>query len=292
MNRLRSSAPSLRHTNHGHASGFTLIELVMVIIILGVLGGLTVNILLQPFLAFQDQSRRAAMVAEADLVLGRMVRELRMALPNSVRINDNNDNYLEFIPVVDGGRYRARQDMTDPDNPSGDALDFSNLDTRFDVLGGFLTGRAAAGDFLVIYNVSANDSTANGNIANAYAGDNRTEIIAVGLNPATLQFESFQFPYPSLGAQRFDVVPASGPVSYYCDGNQLFRATGYGYAATQPTAFDPENTRLLASNVTRCAFGYEWGGTMRNGVVTLQLAFEEDGETISLLYQAQVVNSP
>ena len=266
--------------------GFTLVELVVVIIILGILGGLTAGILLQPFRAFEDQARRAGLVAEADLALTRMVRELRMALPNSVRIAGEG-SYLEFIPTKDGGRYRALPDPTDRDrpHPKSDPLNFATFDKIFDVLGGLAVG-AAAGDELVIYNV-----TATGPAANAYIGDNRAPIEKFADGKMTLSAYKL-FPFPSLDAQRFDVVPASGPVSYFCAGGQLRRVTRYGFLREQPTGFGSGDGQLLAEGATLCQFSYQPGDHVRNGVVTLRLGLTADGETVNLLYQAQAVNAP
>jgi MSHA biogenesis protein MshO len=263
-------------------NGFTLIELIVVLVILGIMAWLTTGIILNPFHAFQDQARRAQLVAEADGAMTRMVRELRHALPNSVRVGGANQEYLEFIPTLDGGRYRAVADPAGGSNP----LVFTAADDSFDVVGGLQTGAAAPGDFVVIYN-----TTASGTGTNAYAGDNRATIQAVGAT-ITLSPPGKQFPHPSLESQRFDVVPASGPVTFYCRGTQLRRHTGYGFATTQPAGFTTEGA-LLAEGVTTCQFDYVPGDNVRSGVVTLRLGLTDDeGESVSLLYQAQVVNAP
>ncbi|PTD96817.1 prepilin-type N-terminal cleavage/methylation domain-containing protein [Pseudothauera lacus] len=274
----------MKHRNLTTAAtqrAFTLVELVVVIIILGILGGLSAGILLQPFRAFEDQARRAELVAEADLALTRMVRELRMALPNSVRIAGGG-SYLEFIPTTDGGRYRA---LPDPADPASDPLDFAAADSSFDVLGGLAAG-AAPGDQLVIYN-----ATASGPAANAYIGDNRAPIAAFAGGTMSLSTARL-FPFPSLGAQRFDVVPASGPVSYFCADGQLRRHTGYGFSPAQPAGFGSSDGALLADRVSLCQFTYQPGDHVRNGLVTLRLGLTAEGESINLLYQAQVVNAP
>ncbi|MGK0673784.1 MAG: prepilin-type N-terminal cleavage/methylation domain-containing protein [Halothiobacillaceae bacterium] len=262
--------------------GFTLIELVLVVVLVGILAALTANIILKPFRAFQDQARRADLVAEADGVMTRMVRELRHALPNSVRVGGGGQ-YLEFIPTIDGGRYRAAQDPTMPDDEG--ILDFTKPDSSFDVVGGMRTGATQAGDFVVIYNTSV-----SGSGTNAYVGDNRAIIRTVGTNNITLAAPK-QFPYPSLDAQRFSIVPSSGPVSFYCHNGQLRRHTNYGFQTSQPTGFTSQGA-LLAGHVTTCQFDYDPGNHMRNGVVTLRLRLSDGGESIALLYQAQVVNAP
>jgi MSHA biogenesis protein MshO len=275
-----------RGVGAGQPRGFTLIELVVVLIILGILAVLTIDIILKPFRAFQDQARRAELVAEADAAMTRMVRELRHALPNSVRVGGGGQ-YLEFIPTIDGGRYRAAEDPSTPGNE--DILDFTQPDGTFEVVGGMQTGDAKQGDFVVVYNTTSSPSTVTPN-TNAYEGGNREIIDSVGTNSITLG-TSKQFPYPSLDAQRFDIVPGRGPVTFYCNGNSLRRHTDYGFQTSQPTGFTTQGA-LLASHVTVCQFTYDPGDNMRSGVVTMRLGLSEEGESIALLYQAQVLNAP
>lgn len=265
------------------SSGFTLIELIVVLIILGIMAALTIDIILKPFRAFQDQARRAQLVAEADSAMTRMVRELRHALPNSVRVAGGGQ-YLEFIPTIDGGRYRAAQDPSTA--ATEDILDFTQPDSSFEVVGGLQTGEAKAGDFVVIYNTSA---TGTGT-SDAYKGDNRASMASVD-SSITLTAAK-KFPHPSLEAQRFDIVPATGPVTFYCQGGALHRHTGYGFAVAQPTSFTTQGA-LLADRVTTCQFDYAPGDNVRSGVVTMRLGLTDaEGESIALLYQAHVVNAP
>lgn len=276
MDEVTGSAAIMK--NH---KGFTLVEMIVVLVVLGIMAVLTTGIILNPFNAFQDQSRRAMLVAEADAALTRMVRELRHALPNSVRVSPDK-KYIEFIPTKDGGRYRAAYG----DNVSDDILDFDNTDHSFDVVGGLQTGTAQAGDFVVVYN-----TTATGSITNAYTGDNRASIQNASPTSITLSSPGKQFPYPSLDAQRFDVVPDSGPVTFYCYSTHLRRYTNYGFSAAQPTGFMNEGN-LLAEHVSTCQFDYIPGDNVRTGVVTLRLGLTDEGESVVLLYQAHVTNAP
>ncbi|THF63594.1 prepilin-type N-terminal cleavage/methylation domain-containing protein [Pseudothauera nasutitermitis] len=275
-----------------HTAGFTLVELVIVIIILAILGGLTVGILLNPFQAFQDQANRAQLVVEADLALTRMVRELRMALPNSVRVGGGGQ-YIEFIPTLAGGRYRARPDPNSTQPADQDRLDFGG-DTSFQILGPLLSGTTdisqLPGRRLVIYNASADGSSP----ASAYTpNSNWSTVNAFDPDTGILSFTSKIFPFASLESQRFDIVDT--PVSFFCSNGTLWRADSYGFSANQPitaAAFNSGNVRVLAEGGATCTFAYQAGDHVRNGVASLRLTLTRNNETITLLYQAQVVNAP
>jgi prepilin-type N-terminal cleavage/methylation domain-containing protein len=92
--------------------GFSLIELVMVIVILGVVGATVAVFMRKPVDAYVDTSRRAALSDLADTAVRRIARDVRRALPNSVR-NPSNQ-CIEFIPTRTGGRYRPRPPVPVP----------------------------------------------------------------------------------------------------------------------------------------------------------------------------------
>jgi MSHA biogenesis protein MshO len=69
------------------ARGFTLVEMVTVIALTAVLGMVVWRNLSLPVRAFNDGARRAEATATAQLAMERMSREIRLALPNSVRIS-------------------------------------------------------------------------------------------------------------------------------------------------------------------------------------------------------------
>ncbi|MEE2983226.1 MAG: hypothetical protein VX929_08030, partial [Pseudomonadota bacterium] len=83
----------------------------------------------RPIQGFIDTARRATLVDEADTAPNRLTREVRLALPNSVRIAGGQA--LEFLRTRSGGRYRAQIDPEMASNP----LDFPPTDSKFDVLG-------------------------------------------------------------------------------------------------------------------------------------------------------------
>ena len=106
--------------------GFTLVELVIVISIMALVAVAVSRFISEPVAAYLATSRRAALVDGADTALHRLTREVRLALPNSVRVAGNGAA-VEFLRVVTGGRYRSQ--------PPGDPLNFSLSNDTFDVIG-------------------------------------------------------------------------------------------------------------------------------------------------------------
>jgi prepilin-type N-terminal cleavage/methylation domain-containing protein len=104
--------------------GFTLIETIVVMMITAILAGIMVLFIRRPVQNYVDNAARADMADVAEIALRRMTRELRGALPNSVRwAVIGNTSYIEFIPTKSGARYLASDDGADPSLYH--ALDFS-----------------------------------------------------------------------------------------------------------------------------------------------------------------------
>jgi MSHA biogenesis protein MshO len=276
----------MRFPSARRVRGVTLVEMVIVISVTAIIAGAVAVFIARPVEGYADATRRAELTDIADGALRRMTRDLRSALPNSIRIATvGNITYLEFLQTSGGGRYRAQLDSAG----AGDPLDFTGTDATgsFDVLGAMPA--LAAGDSIVVYNLNPAGGTAN-----AYVGDNRRAYSASGASSIAFA-PSTSFPFASPG-NRFQVVQHA--VTYACDPvpggtGQLRRYWSYGILAAQPTPPVTPNNALLASEVFACTFTYAAGGVGgRAGVVGLELRVERAGEVIRLFQQVHVSNVP
>ena len=230
-------------------------------------------------------TRRAELSDTADGALLRITRDLRGALPNSIRVTQvGAAYYLEYLPIADGGRYRAQA----AGDGSGDILDFtSGTDSSFDILGPGVT--AAASQYLVVYNLGLDSQTS------AWQGGNRRSVTSSG-TVTNLAFSASGSPLPlESPSNRFFLV--STPVTYVCDptAGSIRRYSGYGApAATQPTNFGSGTNALLAQQVKACSFIYDAGASQRLGQLSLWIQLENNAgdnpEQVSL-YREVVVNN-
>ena len=266
-------------------SGFSLVELIITIVLGGIVASMTTSILTLPINAYIDTSRRATLTDVAESAFRRMQRDIRSALPNSIRVSADGQT-LELLHIVDGGRYRKLL----ASDGSGDILDFSIADSSFDVLGDLqnFANVTTGSDRVVIYPLA---TTGN----NAYASDNAT-VIANSSTASQIDFSAFQFPLKS-PQQRFFIIDM--PISYACDTSAsapkskvLVRYQDYDIQATQPTP-PASGGAIQANYIADCAFSYNSGSSLRSGLVTLTMTMTDDtGESIRLTHQVHVSNQP
>ncbi len=292
----------VRHSACHTQQGFTLVELIIVIVISGILATGLSNFIVQPIQGYTDLARRATLVNAADNALQRMARDVHSALPNSIRVSGNA---LEMVNVVDGGRYRDDPPPGDPDK----RLEFNKDDTGFNLLGQFTSITrpfVSTTQRLVIYNVGVPGASVYdaGNTVMTPSGTS-IGIAADGTFPAAGAEDhialspGYKFAYPS-PTQRIYLVDT--PISYVCSGVNLYRYTGYPIAPGQKVT-DADltgagaNRALVANQVNTCRFTYAPGTSQRAGLLSLALKLSQtlpDGgtEAVQLLHQVHVDNTP
>jgi MSHA biogenesis protein MshO len=89
---------------HEKKLGFTLIELIAVIVILAIIAVIGTGFVVKATDSYQRTQTRSLLANTARQAIERITRQLRGALPYSVRVV-NAGNCLEFLPVAAGGNY-------------------------------------------------------------------------------------------------------------------------------------------------------------------------------------------
>lgn len=110
-------------------SGFTLIELITVIVVLSIVGAIGSSFLITTMNNYNDVQEKNKMINKGRLVLEQMTRQLRGAVPNSLRVSPSG-NCIEFLPIVGGANYLTEL----PDDQNG-APEVSSVATSPFVLG-------------------------------------------------------------------------------------------------------------------------------------------------------------
>jgi MSHA biogenesis protein MshO len=280
------------------ARGFTLIELVITIAVGSVVVAFMALFIVMPMNAYSTQTQQAALVDAADSALRFMARDLRSALPNSVRVTSSGSvTALELLATADGARYQDGG----PLSPPGLALDFTAAAGAFATTVPFTQLTlpwSSSSYYLSIYNVGVpganayqmtNVITPAGTALTITAGATANQNL-VTLNP------SFQFAFGSPGKRVYLV---SGPVSYLCDtgAGTLTRYSGYTIANAQPASAAAlsaagATAALVAANVGSCQFSLTAGTADRNALATLTLTITQNAQSVQLLNEVQVVNAP
>lgn len=273
--------------------GFTLVELIMVIVITGIISGMVAIFIKTAVNQYIDIASRAEMTDIADTALRRLARDIRTAVPNSVRLSGT---YLEFLPTKTGGRYRANAiGGSGSCGAAGDELSFTAADSCFEITGSAID--FSAGDSIVMGSSQADgnppyNNTATG-VLRAYTG-------AAGLQSKVQMTATLLPVFAQLPSQRFEVISGSEQaVTYACENvggtvngtGTLKRYWAYGFNAAQVVPPVGGFSAILADKISACAIAYNTVN-QRNGLVTIALSFTQDSESISLYSEIHVNNMP
>uniref|UniRef100_Q0HZH6 Methylation site containing protein n=1 Tax=Shewanella sp. (strain MR-7) TaxID=60481 RepID=Q0HZH6_SHESR len=273
--------------------GFTLVEMVTVILILGILVVGVSSFIIFGTRIFVESSSVDQVLSQSRFAVERMTRELRSALPNSVRLNGNGLTYqcVEFVPIEASTTY-----LSMPIAPSAAAL------TGTVILNA--TDNIKDNQYIWIYPLTDSD------VYNS-ARQKRAQIktftpLGESPNPAnqvTLTFmASTRFAEAS---PRQRVYFGSSPVSYCFEkapsSNELTlkRYTGYGLNVSLPTPSSMSAGVLMAQNVANALNDsadlpliLTPSSLVNNAMVHLQPRFNVNGETFQYRHQVQVINVP
>lgn len=253
--------------------GFTLIELVVVIVLLGITAVTFTSLITGSVRGYLDTANRQDSAAIARIALDRMARELREAVPQSVRVT-NDKSCLQYLPIIASTVYTS----LNANSTSISVMDFA--------------APAGNGFSAVVYPITADElyNTTSATVA-LKPISNISGLDANGLRTITL---ASGFPAPRLSpGERLYVV--STPVSYCFSGAQLLRYTG-ALSAVQPVppSANLQNAALLIDKLATNtgAFTYQAGNWQNNALVTIAFTIQQaNNETLQFDHEVWLRNA-
>lgn len=292
---VRSSTP---RPGSRRQHGFTLVELILVIVLCGVVAAMVGAVLSRPLEGFVAQSRRAELVDIGAGALERMSRDIRMAVPGSLRLSGDGQA-LELLLIHSAGRYL-------PNRPLDNSLNISA--TPDAQCNGPQVAGVPACDVLQVFApdfvppASGWLVLAPGALFSPWVASDPGSVTPTGTGFARLA-ESGSASWPGISLIR--VTPPGGSfafaaaspqrriyfadrvVGYRCSGGQLLRYEDDQLRATLPAAL-PAPGRLQADRVQGCDFRFD----SASGLASLRVSIGAAGESIRLARQVQVNNAP
>jgi MSHA biogenesis protein MshO len=255
--------------------GFTLVELVVVIAVMGILSIGAVAFITDASDGYASTVRRTELGSTMRLAAERMTRELRNALPNSVRVSGN---CIEFVPTEGGSSYLN--------------LPVSIAATGFDVVAPIdpsMNGARIAvfpdspGAVYALTEPGVVSPPAN------FAPPDANNVVRVTLTAG------HRFPVES-PERRFYLLRA--PVSYCLDQNRLWRYQNYGFVPAQPNVAALPTTMpgrsLIGEDLSASAPPFTFAGATlaRNAEVGIDLEFRDGADALRIHHVVQLRNVP
>ena len=261
------------------SSGFTLIEMIISIVILGILSVGSVRFISQTTQGVIDTAERQRIATVGLIAMEKMSREIREVLPNSIRI-DGSGECIEFVPVKGGSQYLSAPVVSASTTIQAVRTGYAALlNTTYD--------RVALYPTLTTDIYAALNPGPISSLISTLPDATPQEVITLSA--------SHQFLTDS-PERRFFVVRY--PVTYCYSAGFLYRYKNYGFQVTmgssRPTAFSATGAsrEVIASLLTSANFSYLPATLSRNGVVKIAITLTDGGEVHPLDNEVLIRNVP
>jgi len=250
--------------------GFSLVELVMVIVLLGILGSMGAEFISLSFKGFSDTQARAEIYEEGKIALTRMEKELRNAVPNALKKTTNPYDELQFGMVDEAamgdnalfGQYRE----TAADFPTATLTDINTNATP------------QTNWILSVYNRKWTNDFDNGGRLFKVTGTSP---------PAMTMGGSISQSSPE---QRYYVVNKA--IRYSLFNTTLYRDELPVDENGLVGAFIDGNGYPLARDVTALDIYYAAGSLNRNAMVSISFTMLKNGQKVDFHKEVSIRNAP
>ena len=247
---------------NGKNHGFSLLELIIVIVLIGImsisLGKLTTNTVF----SYIDAKDRNRLSQSSKWVIERISREIREAIPQSVRTGDSGGFHcVEFMPIENSSTYL---DLPASGTISSfTAAEYDLVSSTSNLIAIMPINPAS------LYNLTGTIGTVTSVVATA----NPDQVTVTLSGPTTFTRRSPQ--------SRFFLL--SGPVSF-CLNNangQMSRYSGYAISASQQ--FPPSGGELIGENFSAntTVFNYQANTLSRSGLLQINLHSQNRNRSLS-----------
>jgi len=279
--------------------GFTLIEFVLVIIILGIMSVGIAGFITLSTQTYLNVTERDELLANARFVVERLNREIRNAVPNSIRIkNDTTSQCVEFVPIIASTIYTNIPVMPETDSNILSVIPFQGKNTNNDYQCPEISSEPCL-DAVTVYPLFSSDIYDQSDTTGKVFGlKTVTQTVS---NEWTLTLDEvtgvlFDDDSPT---ERLYIIRT--PVSYCVKNNTIIRHAGYSYSVNQSlnptTSASNEPPVLMANNIatldrSNLPFVIQPATLQRNAMIQIKLNFMRGDENIVFNNETHIVNVP
>ncbi|WP_407707053.1 PilW family protein [Aeromonas jandaei] len=270
-------------------SGFTLVELVMVILLLGVMATFTSQFIGIGTQIYGDASSREQLMSDARFAMERLNRELRNAVPGSERIETAGGLWvdtgacLRFWPISTSSRYLALNKTVSGSSSTQELV----MATPAAATAPLIPDATAVkvGDLMVVFPLpKSSASSLSGGCDYGRCVANVTAVQTPVSGAQSIRYTSAESLAGLSPGSR--VYFANQQVRYCVEGSTITRASAAISASLPATGV------LMADSLASGNFYRETSAFNAEGEFGMRFVFERKGESVTFNHKIEVLNVP